>query len=78
MEQRVNPFALGGAFLQLCIKNRWVVHRVQGKKHLYLLTEEGTRALVEEPYCFALDKVLERRPDMGDTSGHKGAGPSLQ
>ncbi|MBI2867665.1 MAG: hypothetical protein HYX97_04955 [Chloroflexi bacterium] len=78
MEQRVNPFALGGVFLQLCIKNRWVVHKVQGKKHLYLLTEEGAKALVGEPYCFALDKVLEHRPAMGDTSGHKEAGSSLQ
>lgn len=41
---------------------RWIVHKVQGKMHIYLVTPEGEKALTSEPYNFSTDKFLKRLP----------------
>ena len=60
--QEVNPFALGSAFLQHCLMQRWIVHKVEGKMHIYLVTPEGEKALTSPPYNFSPDRFLKRTP----------------
>ena len=45
--QKINPFGLGGAFLQYCVEREYVVIQEEGKKLLYYVTDEGICALRE-------------------------------
>jgi len=60
--KEVNAFSLGAAFLQHCLMQRWIVHKVEGKMHIYLVTPEGEKALSSEPYNFTPDKFMKRLP----------------
>jgi len=43
----VNPFAIGGAFLQYCVQQAWLVQQGHGRGMKYLVTEAGRAALAE-------------------------------
>ena len=58
--KEINPFALGAAFLQHCIKERWIIHKVGGKMHIYYVTPLGQQMLGSPPYDFTPDKYFKR------------------
>ncbi len=45
--QPVNPFAIGGAFLEYCVRQGWLIQRGRGKGMKYYVTEAGREALAE-------------------------------
>ena len=60
--KEVNAFSLGAAFMQHCLMQRWIVHKVDGKMHVYLITPEGEKALTSDPYNFKPDSFMKRLP----------------
>jgi hypothetical protein len=42
---RVNPFAVGGAFLGYCVKQGWLIQEGKGRAANYYVTEEGESEL---------------------------------
>lgn len=46
--QRVNPFAIGGAFVEYCVEKGYLVMDVMDHEVKYYLTEEGEVNLKEE------------------------------
>ena len=43
----VNPFAIGGGFLDYCIRQGWLTRQRQGRATKYYVTEAGREALAE-------------------------------
>lgn len=43
----VNPFAIGGAFLQYCVRQGWLIEQGSGRKTRYFVTEAGRAALAD-------------------------------
>ncbi len=43
----VNPFAIGGGFLDYCVKQGWLIRRGRGRAMKYYVTETGRAALAE-------------------------------
>ena len=43
----VNPFAIGGAFLQYCVGQGWLIQQGTGRAMKYYVTEMGREALAE-------------------------------
>lgn len=43
----VNPFAIGGAFLDYCVKQGWLLQQGKGRAMKYYVTETGREALAE-------------------------------
>ncbi|MFW9903148.1 MAG: hypothetical protein ACFFFH_02340 [Candidatus Thorarchaeota archaeon] len=41
----VNPFMIGGAFLDFCKKNKWIIQQGKGIKAKYFITNEGIEQL---------------------------------
>lgn len=37
----VNPFAIGGAFLQYCVRQGWLTQQGRGRAMKYYITEAG-------------------------------------
>ena len=46
-EDPVNPFAIGGAFLQYCVERGWLIQQGGGRAMKYYVTEAGRAALAE-------------------------------
>lgn len=46
--QRVNPFALGGAFVEYCVEKGYVQMQVIENEVRYYLTEDGEEKLSKE------------------------------
>jgi hypothetical protein len=46
-ERSINPFAIGGAFLQYCTNQGWLIERGTGRNKTYHVTKEGERELKE-------------------------------
>ncbi len=45
--QKINPFGLGGAFVQYCVEKEWVILEMTGHEINYYITPEGEKALAE-------------------------------
>ncbi|UCD51908.1 MAG: hypothetical protein JSW27_04580 [Phycisphaerales bacterium] len=43
----VNPFAIGGAFLQYCVRQGWLIQQGRGRAMKYYVTKAGRAALAE-------------------------------
>lgn len=43
----INPFAIGGAFLQYCVRQGWLIQQGGGRKTKYFVTAVGREALAE-------------------------------
>jgi hypothetical protein len=43
----VNPFAIGGGFLNYCVRQGWLIQQGRGKAMKYYVTQEGREALAE-------------------------------
>jgi len=41
----VNPFAIGGGFLDYCIKQGWLIREKKGRHAKYFVTKEGEKKL---------------------------------
>ncbi len=41
----VNPFAIGGGFLDYCVKQGWVIREGKGRNATYFATKEGAEEL---------------------------------
>ena len=41
----VNPFAIGGGFLDYCIKQGWLILEKKGRQGKYYITKEGEKGL---------------------------------
>ncbi len=41
----INPFAVGGAFLDYCVKQKWLIREGTGRTAKYYPTEEGINEL---------------------------------
>ena len=41
----VNPFAIGGGFLDYCIKQGWLILEKKGRQVKYYITKEGEKGL---------------------------------
>ena len=41
----VNPFAIGGGFLNYCIKHGWLILEKEGRRGRYYATKEGEKEL---------------------------------
>ena len=44
-ERPVNPFAIGGGFLEFCLRKGWLVQRGSGREARYFVTPEGRHEL---------------------------------
>jgi ABC-type xylose transport system substrate-binding protein len=45
VQKLINPFAVGGGFLNYCVKQGWLVQRGKGRSAKYYVTEEGEAEL---------------------------------
>ncbi len=43
----VNPFAIGGGFLEYCVRQGWLIQQGRGRGMKYYVTETGREALAE-------------------------------
>ena len=43
----VNPFAIGGGFLDYCIKQGWLIQEGKGRRAKYYATEEGENEFIK-------------------------------
>ncbi len=43
----VNPFAIGGGFLECCVRQGWLIRQRRGRATKYYVTEAGRGALAE-------------------------------
>lgn len=43
----VNPFAIGGAFLDYCVRQGWLIRQGRGRAMKYYVTEAGREALAK-------------------------------
>jgi hypothetical protein len=46
-ERSVNCFAIGGGFLDYCVKQGWLIRQKHGKATKYYVTEVGRKALAD-------------------------------
>ena len=46
-ERSVNCFAIGGGFLDYCVKQGWLIRRRHGKATKYYVTEAGRKVLAD-------------------------------
>ena len=46
-EDPVNPFAIGGGFLEYCVKQGWLTRQGRGRSTKYCVTKAGREALAE-------------------------------
>ncbi len=44
-QRSVNPFAIGGGFLEYCIKQIWLIREGNGKEARYYVTEKGSKEI---------------------------------
>lgn len=44
-QKSVNPFAIGGGFLNYCVKREWLIRKENGKKARYYLTKKGKKEI---------------------------------
>lgn len=57
--REVNPFALGAAYLEYCVRQGWLTKTGEGGKAQYKLTPEGEKKLANVPFNFDLSKVTK-------------------
>jgi DNA-binding PadR family transcriptional regulator len=51
----INPYALGGAFLDWATKSGWLIQKKESRRTSYFLTEKGSVEL--KKFGFNLDKI---------------------
>lgn len=44
-QKTINPFFIGGGFLQYCIRKGWIIQKDKGKKAKYYVTNDGKKEL---------------------------------
>jgi hypothetical protein len=55
--REVNPFALGAAYLEYCVRQGWLTKTGEGQTAQYELTTIGEKKLAEVPFNFDLSKL---------------------
>jgi hypothetical protein len=58
-DRTVNPFALGVAYLEYCVKQGWLDKTGEGESAQYELTELGEKKLANVPFNFDLSKLTK-------------------
>jgi hypothetical protein len=59
-ERGVNPFALGAAYLDYCVRQGWLMRTGEGPTAQYELTELGQKKLADVPFNFDLSKLVKK------------------
>ena len=54
----INPYALGGFFLQFCVKNGWLTKEGNGKYAKWYLTEQGKIELTK--FNVEISKIITK------------------
>jgi predicted transcriptional regulator len=58
-DRSINPFALGAAYLDYCVKQGWLAKKGEGQAAQYELTELGQKKLANVPFNFDLSKLTK-------------------
>jgi hypothetical protein len=58
-DRAINPFALGAAYLEYCVKQGWLAKIGEGETAQYELTELGEKKLANVPFNFDLSKLTK-------------------
>lgn len=55
--QKINPLALGAAYLDYCVRKGWLAISGEGERVQYSLTPDGRKKLSAVPFNFDLTKL---------------------
>jgi hypothetical protein len=55
--QKINPLALGAAYLDYCVRKGWLARTGEGDRAQYILTPDGEKKLSKVPFNFDLTKL---------------------